>query len=120
MVEMDVYSRADSLADGELRDAGELAREVGFRVPVALTRAVWAECVAVPEACPWQDETGRLWDVLWMASLAARAHRGESRVPFVVCVQNEPGEPVEVPLVMHCTPGDDLEPVVTIALPGED
>jgi hypothetical protein len=41
------YSRADALADGVLIDATELAREAGFRYPVALTSAAWHECVAV-------------------------------------------------------------------------
>ncbi len=65
------YTRAQAIADGVLVDVTETAKEAGFRCPVALTRAAWADCVAWSEAdtrrqVP-QDEAGRLWDVLWMA-----------------------------------------------------
>jgi len=40
------YTRAEALADGTLIDVSETAREAGFRVPVALTRAAWFDCVA--------------------------------------------------------------------------
>ncbi|MGW9402311.1 DUF6573 family protein, partial [Streptomyces sp. NPDC055642] len=68
------YTRAQALADGVLVDAGPLAQEAGFRWPVALTQAAHAEAVAWnPEHEAGQDETGRLWDVLWLATIAARA-----------------------------------------------
>ena len=62
------YSRADALRDGVLIGVSAVAREAGIRYPVALTRAVWARCVAVPPGVPCQDEAGRLWDVLWSAT----------------------------------------------------
>ena len=70
------YTRAQALADGVLVDAGPLAREAGYRWPVALTAAAWADCVAWTDAdsaaqVP-QDETGRLWDVLFMGAHAVR------------------------------------------------
>ena len=34
-----VYTRAQALADGVLIDAGPMAREAGFRWPVAITAA---------------------------------------------------------------------------------
>ena len=40
------YTRAEALADGVLVDAGLLAKEAGFRWPVALTAAAWADSVA--------------------------------------------------------------------------
>ena len=60
------YTRADALADGTLVDVSAVAREAGIRYPVALTRAVWAACVRVPEGIACQDEAGRCWDVVWM------------------------------------------------------
>ena len=36
------YTRAQALADGVLIDAGALAQEAGFRLPVAITAAAWA------------------------------------------------------------------------------
>lgn len=41
---LDAYSRADAISDGVLRDASKLAKEAGFRYPVALTAAAWATC----------------------------------------------------------------------------
>ena len=55
------YTRAQAIADGVLIDATELAKQAGFRFPVALTTGVWAECVAVPAGVAGQDETGRLF-----------------------------------------------------------
>jgi len=61
------YSRADAIADGVLVDVSTVAREAGIKFPVALTRAVWERCVAVPPGVACQDQSGRLWDVCWSA-----------------------------------------------------
>src|SRR4051794_19875161 len=72
------YSRAEALADGDLIEVPEdLRREQGFRHPMAMTRAAWADAVAWDEKDnrrkhAIQDETGRLCDVLTMAGHAAR------------------------------------------------
>src|SRR5512135_2827579 len=71
------YTRAQAIADGVLKDVSELAKEAGFRFPVAVSAGVWAECVAVPDGVDGQDETGRLWDVLNMLRFAILS--GESR-----------------------------------------
>tara|TARA_R110002073_G_scaffold164809_2_gene321247 strand:- start:19491 stop:19673 length:183 start_codon:yes stop_codon:yes gene_type:complete len=39
------YSRAEALLEGVLVESGPLATEAGFQWPVALTRAVWEDCV---------------------------------------------------------------------------
>ena len=62
------YTRAQAIEDGVLIDAGPMARQAGFKWPVALTTATWADCVAWSEddseqQVP-QDQLGRLWDVL--------------------------------------------------------
>lgn len=70
------YTRSQAIADGVLIDVSKLAKEAGIRHPVAVTEAVWAEYVAVPEELNgWQDETGRLWDLVWMLSMAVRSGR---------------------------------------------
>lgn len=115
------YTRAQALADGALIDAGELAREAGFTVPLALTAGAWAEAVAWDHG-PHQDETGRLWDVLTMAGLAARTATGP-RVAFTVArVPNQPGaeQPTNTTLHLHIGPGDTPAPVLTVLLPHED
>jgi hypothetical protein len=117
------YSRAQALADGVLIDVSETAREAGFKVPVALTAAVWADCVAWDrerEVCP-QDEAGRLWDVLSMAAFAARGRPDAAQVPFALLrVPCGRLRPELARLVLAIGPGDEGEPVITIMQPGED
>ena len=64
------YTRAQAIEDGILVDVSETAREAGFKIPVAVTRAVWDSLVALPEGYQgFQDERGRLWDVSgWRAT----------------------------------------------------
>ena len=99
------YTRAQAFADGFLIDvSSKLAREAGFRYPVALTAGVWAECVAVPEGVTGQDETGRLWDILTMLRFAIARQKGDGeRVDFAVHVRNDnrEGDP---PLVSSLCP----------------
>ncbi len=122
------YTRSQALADGVLVDAGALAREAGFVLPVALTAAAWDDCVAWTEhSCRkqiHQDESGRLWDVLVMAVHAIRTHAGAGasqrfwlhRVPRNG--RSVQTTPVQLKLVIG--PGDAGEPVITILLPQED
>jgi hypothetical protein len=122
------YTRAQALADGVLADASVLAREAGFKLPVALTAAAWAECVAwtaddTEQTGVPQDEAGRLWDVLWLAGHAARLHRNShsNRCEFsVLRVPRGQRRAQSCALVLHIGPGDAGEPVVTVMLPGED
>ena len=44
------YTRSEALADGVLVDVTETAREAGFVIPIALTRAAWDLCVALSPA----------------------------------------------------------------------
>lgn len=119
------YSREQAIEDGELVDVSETAQEAGFRFPVVLTRAAWADCVEWSEEDSrrqtYQDEAGRLWDVVWMASRAAR--RGGESILFQLYRVPRGGRGVRprlVTLKMVCGPGDEGEPVITIMLPGED
>ena len=115
------YSRRVAIADGVLIDVSETAKEAGFRVPVALTAAAWAGCVAVPPGVTGQDEAGRLWDVLTMLRHAARGRAGAgSTLLFDVLVLNGGEFPQPVRLKAVCGPDDDLSPCVTVMLPGED
>lgn len=122
------YTRADALADGSLVDVTETAKEAGFLFPVAVTQATWLDCVAwgatekanKPQAL--QDEAGRLWDVVYMAFLAARSNREASRLEFSVYRVPTEGRGLKarpVSLVLHIGPGDSGEPVITIMQPLE-
>jgi hypothetical protein len=119
-----VYTREQAIADGALIDHTDLAKEAGFAYPVAMTAAVQADGVTWPEP-GWQDEEGRAWDILNMASYAARrAPRPDEdpqRREFTVSrVPRGKSTPRDVNYVLHVGPGDDSKPVVTILMPNED
>jgi hypothetical protein len=114
------YTRAQAIDDGVLVDATLLAKEAGFRLPVALTRTVWEKCVTVPPAVDWQDETGRLWDVLTMLRYAIRSGGKREQLTFIVHVRNDQRPPQPITLKAVCGPGDDLAAVVTVMFPDED
>lgn len=122
-----VHTRAQLLADGDLIDVSETAREAGVRWPVALTRAVHADCVAWTRTDLYQDEPGRLWDVMSMLvhRLRIAAHRDEDgdALPFVVyrlAPDATDYEPTVARLVARVDGGDDGEPVITVLTEGED
>lgn len=114
------YTREQAIADGVLRDVSDLAKEAGFTVPVAVTAAVWAEYVAVPEACPWQDEAGRLWDILWMLKYAIKTKSTKDLIHFDLLVQNDERGAKPVTLKAVIGPGDTPAPVMTVMLVDED
>ena len=119
------YTRDDAIQDGVLVDVSNPAKQAGFSIPLALTARVFSECVSWPETeAAIQDENGRLWDVLCMAAVAARAaaRRGESgRINFQLQVVPRGGwAPELTTLSLHVGPGDRGEPVATILAPDED
>lgn len=123
-----VYTRVQALADGVLIDAGPMACEAGFRWPVAITAGAWADCVAWTdtdsERQTHQDQSGRLWDVLFMAATAARANaKAGSELLFELYRVPRDGCATEAELTtlkLVVGPGDDGKPVMTILLPNED
>src|SRR5437763_804679 len=116
------YTRAEAIADGVLIDVSATAKEAGIRYPVALTRAAWERCVAVPPGVLCQDEAGRLWDVLFLLRLAIGHSSGGPEVRFAVHVRTDNRErtPPLVRLRALCGPGDDGAPVMTVMLPHEN
>ena len=125
---LSVYSRAQAIADGILIDVSDTAREAGFKIPVAVTRAVWDRLVALPEGyLGFQDESGRLWDVLWMAHCYAVRASNSDRVRMCVLVRDirkdlrDSNRPPRRHLpIVAIGAGDDGGPVITIMWPEED
>jgi hypothetical protein len=118
-----VYTRAMALADGALVDVSHMAKSAGFRVPVAITAAVWADCVAWDrlQDGPGQDESGRAWDILMLGNVAARACIRDARAPIHLSrVPRGLQDAALVELEMVIGPGDTPAPVITIQFPGED
>ncbi len=122
------YSRAQALEDGVLVDAGPMAKECGFRWPLAITAAAWSDCVVWTAADSvrqvHQDQAGRLFDVLFMARHAIRSScSGGDRLTFELYRVPRDGtstEPAITTLKLIVTPGDQGEPVVTVLLLEED
>jgi len=121
------YTRAQALTDGVLVEVSKVAQEVGFRVPVAMTAAAWAKAVQWTDEDSRrqtvQDESGRLWDVVWMAIITARRVKDAQRVPFQLHAVPRGGKatrPRPMTLHLHIGPGDEGEPVITILDSNED
>ena len=128
------YGRAQAIEDGQLIDVSASAREVGLVWPVALTCAAWADCVAWGDAdearkgYTGQSESGRLWDVVFMLSLAVRGAMRRcldtSRPLFYELVRT-PREgrgvmPRCVRLKFITGPDDSGRPCITVMALGED
>jgi len=122
------YTRTQAIEDGVLIDVGSMAKEAGFKWPVALTADAWADCVAWTDADSQQqvhqDQSGRLWDVVYMASHAIRTSKDSGdRLLFQLYRVPRDGQSTEAVLVtlkLIVGPGDSGEPVVSILLPNED
>ena len=83
------YTRARALADGALIDVTETGKEVGFKLPVAITEALQNRLTPTKnEAVFGQDYDSRLWNVLWVAAFSIKlADPGIDTVTFTVVQQ---------------------------------
>ncbi|MGW0493804.1 DUF6573 family protein [Streptomyces olivaceus] len=126
-----VTTRAHAIETGALIEADPgIAAEVEFPAPVAMTEAVYADCIAVPDGYQWEtgirlDETEREWDLLITASRAIKAAAGSGRPPrlafslYRVPADGVSREAQRVTLVAEASPGDQGERVITIMRPTE-
>lgn len=126
------YSRRQAIEDGVLVQlSGEgyegdawipaMVAEAGIVYPLALTTAVFMDCVCLTKATEraLNDIRGRLWDVLWMFREVARRNAGDV-IQFELMVVRDRVRPDRVRLKAIVGPGDDGEPVITIMYPHED
>ncbi len=122
------YTRAQAIEDGFLVDLSEIAREAGFKIPVAVTSAVWEEYIAWTEEDTdnqtIQNQSGRLWDVLRMLLIAIKkAPSSADRLNYQLSVIPRDGKsqhPKLIELKALIDGGDNGDPVITIMLPNED
>jgi hypothetical protein len=120
---IDVYTRAQAIEDGVLIDVSPVAMaEHGFKYPVAVTDRVWSEVVIPPgEVATWQDDLGRLNDLLTCLKYEIKRSQKASEVIFKMDVMDNEREPFKtITLKGTCTPGDNLESVITVMFPDED
>jgi len=121
------YSRSQAIADGILIDVSETAREAGFNYPVAVTVGLWDDCVDWTDTDrtrqALQDESGRLWDVIWMAQMAIqRSNADASQLEYVIYRVPRDGRSTKIQprrLKLIVGPGDQGEPVITLLLAEE-
>ena len=118
------YTRAQALADGVLVDVSQMASEAGFRYPTAITADLDARLTPNDrEQSLGQSYDGRLWDVLFLASFAARKLGRADRGSFEVSLFEAEANPSHrthrrtLSLWMVVGPGDQGEPVITIGFP---
>ena len=117
-------SRIEAIESGRIIDVSELAEKAGFRWHVAMTQAVWNECVKwdrADSAHPvFQAERLRLIDVLRSCVRTIRIKNPEtSLMTFTVTRIPSDGssdEPVRIGLEIVAHLGDEGEPVLTITL----
>ena len=121
------YTRAQAIEDGGLVDVSDMAKQSGFKIPVAVTRAVWDQYIEWTDEDDdkqtIQDQSGRLWDVLWMLYVACKRNKNESYTFYGLHVIPRDGSsksPTLVKLKSVICGGDEGEPVITIMLPNED
>jgi hypothetical protein len=80
------YTAEDMMEDGDLHDVTKMAHEAGFppALKVRITNSVHSVCTP-PKSNKIQSYEGRLWDVLYLATMAIRrAAATETMITFVV------------------------------------
>ncbi|VTU34013.1 hypothetical protein E5CHR_03734 [Variovorax sp. PBL-E5] len=111
-------TRADLLDFGDLVDVSLPAFCVGFKLPVAVSRAVWVECVAPYEACIEQPggQAGaiRLSTLLFAAVDAARKNQDKAELLFSFALKRSGKAPKRKKLKLICSAGDHGEPMLTV------
>jgi len=114
------YTRDQALSDGVLIDVTAMAKEAGFSCPAAITAALFAELSPNSRELSFgQSYDGRLWDVLFIAQMAARRAIWDSQTAFCVSLAVCPEKLGRLRkrllnLWLVIGPGDDHEPVITI------
>ena len=117
------YTRAQAVADGVQVEVTKTAQEAGIKFPMFLTRAVYDAYVTVLPDVTGQDESGRLWDIVWMTRFGIlRSKSGADRIPVALYVRNDNRAARLVKLIATCGPLDidDPAPAITVMLPDED
>lgn len=118
-------SRAEAIAEGTIIDVSDLGRQVGFKWPVAITKAVWEDSVS------WSDEDSekqvpqnqksRLFSVVgacadYVRTRGPKADRMRFRINRIPRDGVSRGAQLRL-LQVVAHPGDDGEPVLTIRIP---
>jgi len=116
------YTRAQAIADGVLVDVTAQARACGFRLPVAMTATLFADCESWAEGADWgRGEPTPEQFVQWLLCFACETIRTSKAINtdrLTLPLWHFAGCPKLA--VIHVGPGDDAEPVITLMYPGEE
>ena len=109
------YSRAQAIDDGVLVNLSQFqVIRVYWSLNLCCTDTVWAAIEeAIKSGC---DLDGILHDISWLAKTEiSRGNRERDIVHFRVTIGNR-----DFDLKLHCGPGDDTTPVLTLMQSHED
>jgi len=113
------YSRAEAIEDGVLADISSLAREAGFKFPVAVTSRLFELLNDTTQL--GQSFEGRAWDLLMILRFAIRKSSGTDTIYFAPLFNTKDHrEPKPYKLWSKCGPGDEGDPVISIMFQDED
>ena len=116
------YTRAQAIEDGVLVDVTARARACGFRLPVAMTATLFADCESWAEGADWGNgEPTPDQFVHWLLCFACETIRASKAINtdrLTLPLTHFAGRPRSA--VIHIGPGDDAEPVITLMYPGEE
>lgn len=121
------YSRQQAIDDGYLIDVTDSFKGLGFKVPIAITLAVWKDSVVWDYAEDSERQTlqtidYRMNQLAWAARQCATHHYRDEMALFPLDRVPRDGvstKPERVMLKIQIGPGDQGEPVVTIMLANE-
>ncbi len=109
-----------AISDGVLIDISTIAKEAGFKVPVAVTEGLYNSWIEPDDYSKSQGQSieGLLWDVLMHLHYASKGATSSTIFVNVVFASKDGSKTVKVKAVIG--PGDTYEPVLTIMLVHED
>lgn len=114
------YTRKEAIEDGVLADISELAKDAGFKYPVAISTGIIS---LIEDAVNkgGKDWNGVVWDILTMLLYYIKRSSGGARTDFDVLIWSKyTGKDKLMKMYAVCGGGDNFEPVITIMLPNED
>lgn len=113
------YTRAQAIEDGVLYDISEIAKEAGFKCPVAVTAAV--NELLNDTHHYGQSFEGRVWDMLMILRFEIQRSKNTDILYFAPLFNSwHYKEPKPYKLWSKCGPGDNGEAVITVMFVGED
>ncbi|MFE5321459.1 DUF6573 family protein [Paenibacillus sp. NPDC056579] len=116
-LEIHQYTRDDMIQDGRLIDVTSTAKEIGFHLPVTITRAVWTDNIEPSDGKGLHEnnESSTLWHCLEMLYIGLRHTKtSEPQFMFPVIVKDEKGEEQIIILKAILCKDTEGEPVITI------